>query len=109
MAFKITDLSKDGTENFKPKRFRVVGDRVVEESDVVVYTFNIGDAEDPDLIAGFAIQDWQKSESGRWVYENCVETPYWVRAMDHLSYGYQYRIVARLTKQNETFFKLKFK
>jgi hypothetical protein len=109
MALKQTNFIKDGTENFKPRRFRVVGDCVVEELDVVVHTFNIGDAEDPDLIAGFSIQDWQKSESGRWVYENCVETPYWIRAMDHLSYGYQYRIVARLTKQNETFFKLKFK
>jgi hypothetical protein len=109
MALKHTNLSKDGTENYKPRRFRVVGDQVIEESDVVVHSFMVGDAEDPDLVAGFSIQDWQKSEQGRWVYEHCTETPYWRRVLDHYAFGYQYKILARMTKQNETFFKLKFK
>lgn len=109
MALKQTDFSKDGTEHYKPRQWRVVGNVAVEESDVAVYSFIIGDTEDPDLIAGFSIQDWQKSESGRWVYEHCVEFPYWIRRMDLMSYGYQYVIMARLSKQNETFFKLKFK
>jgi hypothetical protein len=55
------------------------------------------------------MMDWQNSVPGKWVNENCIGELYWVRMMDHLSYGYQYRIVARLTKQNEIFFKLKFK
>ena len=109
MAFKVTNFSKDGSEYHKPRRVRVIDGVAVEESDVVVYSFMISDTEDPDLVAGFSIQDWQKSEKGRWVYDNCVETPYWVRTMDQFAYGYQYRIVARLTKQNQTFFELKFK
>lgn len=109
MALKVTNFSKDGTEYRKPRRVRVIDGVAVEESDVVVFTFTVGDTEDPDLIAGFNIQDWQKSELGRWVYEHCVEPPYWIRRMDLMSYGYQYVIMARLTKQNETFFKLKYK
>lgn len=104
-----TDYLRDGSEHYKPRKWRVVGDQVIEESDVVVHVFNVGDTEDPDLVAGFQIMDWQKSASGHWVNENCIGEPYWVRALDHNSYGYQYRIVARLTKQNQTFFELKFK
>jgi hypothetical protein len=94
---------------FKPPSFRRIDDQVIEESDVAVFTFNIGDTEDPDIIAGFSIQDWQKSESGRWVHAHCVEIPYWIRRMTPMVYGYQYVIMTRLTKQNETFFKMKFK
>ena len=94
---------------YKPPSFRRIDDQVIEESDVAVFTFNIGDTEDPDIIAGFSIQDWQKSESGRWVHEHCVEIPYWIRRMTPMVYGYQYVIMTRLTKQNETFFKMKFK
>lgn len=109
MARSITNFAKDGTEHYKPCRVRVVNGIAIEESDVLVHEFTVGDTEDPDLIAGFSIQDWQKSESGRWVYEHCAEHPYWVRMMDLMAYGYQYRIFARMNKQNETFFKLKYK
>lgn len=109
MALSITNFDKDGTEHYKPRRWRVVDGVAIEESDVIVHTFMVSDTEDPDLVAGFSIQDWQKSEKGRWVYDHCIESPYWVRMMDQLAYGYRYRIFARLTKQNQTFFELKFK
>ena len=109
MALNVTNFTKDGSEHYKPRRWREVDGVAVEESDVVVHHFFVGDTEDPDLVAGFSIQDWQKSEQGRWVYEHCVEEPYWVRMIDHFAYGYQYKILARLTKQNQTFFELKFK
>jgi hypothetical protein len=109
MALSVTDFIKDGKEHYKPRLWRIVDGVDIEESDVVVHIFNISDTEDPDLIAGFQIMDWQKSAAGQWVNENLIGELYWVRGLDHNSYGYQYRIVARLTKQNETFFKLKFK
>jgi hypothetical protein len=105
----MSKLFADGSQYYKPHLSRLVEGAVVEESDVVVHIFGIGDAEDPDLVAGFQIMDWQNSAAGQWVNENCIGELYWVRGLDHLSYGYQYRIVARLSKQNETFFKLKFK
>jgi hypothetical protein len=41
--------------------------------------------------------------------DHAVEKPYWIRQMDHISYGIQYKIIARLSEPNQTFFKLKFK
>jgi hypothetical protein len=41
--------------------------------------------------------------------ENAVDKPYWTRTMANPhSYGHVYRIVARLSEQNETFWKLKW-
>lgn len=105
----MSNILTDGSEHYKPRLWRIVEGEVVEESDVVVHTFNVGDTEDPDLIAGFQILDWQESEAGQWVMNNCIDKPYWLRGLDQLFYGYQYRIVARLTKQNQTFFELKYK
>ena len=68
----------------------------------------MGDVEDPDLYAAGPILDWQKSPAGEFVMEHAVEKPYWIRQVDHSSYGYQYRIIARLSEQNQTFFRLKF-
>jgi hypothetical protein len=99
----------DGSEHYKPPRCRLVDGVVVEESDVVVHQFSIGDSDDPDIIAGFNLAKWQDSEAGQWVFEHCVGEPYWVRSMNTWSYAYQYRIMARLRKQDQTFFELKFR
>lgn len=99
----------DGSEYYQPRLWRLVDGAIVEESDVVVHTFSIGDAEDPDLLAGLHIVEWQESEMGHWVMDNCIGKPYWTRMIDPTYYGYCYRIVARLTTQNETFFELKFR
>jgi hypothetical protein len=99
----------DGSEHYKPRSFKLVGDEVVEESDVMVHQFAIGDSDDPDIIAGFNLAEWQNSEAGRWVFEHCVGEPYWVRSMNTWTYAYQYRIMARLRKQDQTFFELRFR
>jgi hypothetical protein len=39
---------------------------------------------------------------------HAVEKPYWIRQVDYHSYG-QYKIIARLSEPNQTFFRLKFK
>ena len=46
--------------------------------------------------------------AGKFVMEHAVEKPYWMRQIDHSSYGYRYRIMARLSEPNQTFFRLKF-
>ena len=68
----------------------------------------MGDVEDPDLYAAEPIMAWQDSEAGKFVMAHAVEAPYWIRHIDHSSYGYQYRIIARLSESNQTFFRLKF-
>ena len=82
---------------------------VVKHQDVCVFRFSVGDIDDPDLHAGLIIYEWQKTDCGRWVMEHAVEKPYWVRMMDPLYYGYVFRIMARLTESDNTFFELKFK
>ena len=74
-----------------------------------VHEIRMGDVEDPDLYAAEPLWQWQQTEAGRWVMEHAVEAPYWIRSVDHTSYGHRYRIVARLSEPNQTFFNLKFR
>jgi hypothetical protein len=77
-------------------------------SEVTVHTFRMGDVEDPDLYAAQPMCEWERSEAGQWVMSHAVETPSWYRGSDPYNWGYQYRIVARLTDADHVFFKLKF-
>lgn len=95
-------------KHWKAEEYQIVEDRVVRFSDVCVHEFNMGDVEDPDLYAADPILKWQHSEAGQFVMEHAAEQPYWIRQMDYSSYGYKYKIMARLSEQNQTFFKLKF-
>ena len=77
-------------------------------SDVCVHDFTMGDVEDPDLYAAQPVWEWRSSEAGQWVTKHAVGELYWTRAVDYASYGFQYRIMARLSEQNQTFFQLKW-
>ena len=77
-------------------------------TEIVVHSFSVGDAEDPDLYAGEPLWNWQQTEAGQWVMENAFEKPIWHRNIDHNTYGYRYQIRARLTPEQLTYFKLKF-
>ena len=39
---------------------------------------------------------------------NAAETPYWIRGVDHRTWGYRYKIMARLSEPNIVFYQLKF-
>ena len=95
--------------HYQDAEYKIIVDRVVRFSDICVHEFTMGDVEDPDLYAAQPIWEWQESEAGKFVMEHAVEAPYWIRQIDHSSYGYQYRIMARLSEPNQTFFRLKFK
>lgn len=75
---------------------------------IVVHRFSLGDVEDPDLYAAQPLWEWQQSEQGKWVMENAVETPVWERHIDTSQYNQIYRIVAKFTEENATFFQLKW-
>ena len=77
-------------------------------STIVVHTFKLGDVEDPDLYAAIPLGQWQDSESGKWVMEHAVETPWWERT-SNLDYHLTYRICAKLTEADQVFYRLKFK
>ena len=95
--------------HWQAEEYKIIEDQVVRFSDICVYEFTMGDVEDPDLYAAQPIWEWQESEAGQFVMAHAVESPYWLRQINHSTYGYQYRIMARLSEQNQTFFRLKFK
>ena len=105
-------ITQDNHANYQQcqsKEYKIIDDHVVCFSDICVHEFTMGDVEDPDLYAAQPIWEWQESEAGKFVMEHAVETPYWIRQADHSSYGHRYRIIARLSEPNQTFFRLKFK
>ena len=82
----------------KPVRFR----------DVCVHEIRMGDVEDPDIYVAAPIWEWQQTDAGRFVMEHAVDKPYWIQHRDHSSYHLLYRIMARLSEQNEVFWRLKY-
>lgn len=94
--------------HYQQPEYQIIDNCVVRFSDICVHEFTMGDVEDPDLYAGEPLWKWQNSEAGKFVMEHAVEQPYWIRQMDHSSYGYKYKIMARLSEPNQTFFRLKF-
>lgn len=92
----------------KINRYTVIGDRVEETQQVTVHEFTMGDVEDPDLYAAEPLYKWQQSEIGQWVMEHAVETPCWHRMPDDVSYGYKYKITAKLQGARLTEWILKY-
>ena len=74
----------------------------------LVHTIKMGDVEDPDLYVAQTIYEWQESDAGKFIMEHAVEQPYWTRQADISSYGHLYRIMARLSEQDQTFWTLKW-
>ena len=75
---------------------------------VLLYSFNMGDVEDPEIYAAQPLWEWQQSEYGQWCMDNCVETPSWNMSHDYNSYGYKCMVFGKLTEQDYTFHQLKW-
>lgn len=95
--------------HWQPEEVKVIEGRAVRFRDICVHEFSIGDVEDPDIYAGEPLYNWQQSEAGKWVMANAAEVPYWVHSNDYNNWGHRYKIMARLSEQNITYFNLKFK
>ena len=76
--------------------------------EVVVYSFSMGDVEDPDLYAAQPLIEWEHSEQGEWIIKNAVGTPSWHRMSDPHGYGYRYEIRAVLQDARLTEWLLKY-
>lgn len=87
----------------------VVDGKVIVKKQIVVHTFTVGDVDDPDLYAAEPIYQWQQTEAGKWVMENCCDdTPIWNRYMDPHYYGHMYMISAVFEEKKLTEFYLRF-
>lgn len=95
-------------KHWQPYQVKLIDGKPVAFRDVVVHTILVSDSEDPDLAVAAPIWEWQESAAGKFVMKNAVGKPYWHSAFDHATYGHQYRIVARLSEQTETFWRLKY-
>ena len=95
-------------KHWRPPEVKVLRDRAVRFSDVCVHEFSVGDVDDPDLYAAEPILKWQNSDAGQWIMANAVETPYWIRDTQYDTWGVRFRIMARLSEQNQTFWQLKW-
>ena len=100
---------KEHLDHWQPAMTKIIDGKPVRFRDVCVREITIGDVEDPDIYVGQNIWEWQQTAAGEFVMENAVEKPYWTRSMDYASFGHKYRIMARLSEQNETFFRLKYR
>ena len=87
---------------------KIIDGELIRFRDVIVHEIRMGDVEDPDLWVAEPIWKWQESDAGKFVMEHAVEKPYWTRHMDFSSYGHLYRIMARLSEQDQTFWTLKW-
>jgi hypothetical protein len=102
----ITRNEQAEYKHWQPEFTEIIDEKPVRFRDVCVHEIRMGDVEDPDLWVADPIYQWQQTEAGKFVMEHAVEKPYWTRGFDIATYGYQYRVMARLSEQNETFWRL---
>ena len=87
----------------------IVDGKIIVKKQIIVHTFTVGDVEDPDLYAAEPMFEWQKSEAGEWVMENCCDgVPSWSRYIDPTTYGHKYMISAVFEEKKLTEFYLRF-
>ena len=106
MATLITYTPENA--HYRPPEVKIINGQLVQFRDICVYEFRMTDVEDPDILAGEPIWQWQNSDQGKWIMEQATEKPYWIRAIDHVTFGYRYRIMARLSEQMECFWRLRW-
>jgi hypothetical protein len=104
----LRNLDREHGRHNRPPECKVIDGNVVKLSDMVVHRFRIGDVDDPVLYAAEPIWQWQQTEAGQFVMENAVEPPWWVRHVDHLWYGFEFAIMARMRESDQTFYTLKY-
>lgn len=104
----ITRKAEAEYRHWKAEEVKLIGNLAVRFSDICVHEFTVGDVEDPEIYAAEPIWNWQQSDAGQWVMENAVEQPYYIQSLDYTSWGHRYKIMARLSEQNQTFWSLKW-
>jgi len=93
-------------KHWQPEMTKIIDGDPVRFRDVCVHEIRLSDVEDPDLWVAGPIWDWQQTAPGKFIMEHAVEKPYWISQMDPGTYSHVYKIMARLSEQNETFWRL---
>jgi len=104
----MTNRPHSDYKHWQAEEVKIIGDRAVRYSDVCVHEFTMGDVEDPELYAAQPLWEWQESEMGQWVMAHAVEQPYWIQSLDYNSWGHRFKVMARLSEPDQTFWTLKW-
>lgn len=75
---------------------------------VCVHTIRVSDVEDPDLFAAEPLDEWIKSEKGRWIMKHSRKQPIWDKNTTIADYYHTYYIIAWLEEKDLTYWKLKY-
>ena len=83
-----------------------MGSNQVKKYKKVIHTFQIGDVEDPNMMAQFVVDEWLKSTTkGKFV--NKLDLPLTVSwNFDELGMNYDYKLVAYISERDYTLFSL---
>ncbi len=74
----------------------------------VIYSFAMGDVEDPYLYAAHPIHEWQQTDMGKWCMEHMVNQGTFVCQPDPISWGYRVAITGEFNEKDYTYFRLKY-
>lgn len=79
-----------------------------ETHKITVYSFKMGDVDDPEIYAAEPICNWQETEAGKFVMANAVDIPTYYSYPNPMGYGYQFDIVAELESKKLSEFYLRW-
>ena len=91
-----------------PYNVRIIDGKHVIDSEIVVHRFTVPWSEDAVLTAAAPLYEWEQSDAGKWVMEHAVEKPRWERYTEHVALNERFAIIARLTAQDQTYFRLAY-
>lgn len=74
-----------------------------------VYSFLIGEVEDPEIYAAGPLFEWQQTEKGAWVMKNAITEPTFYIDHEPSSWGFRVNVQATFDEKNATFYSLKYK
>ena len=76
--------------------------------DMILHEFTMGDVEDPYLMAGEPIYQWQQTEKGQWVMEHVQGEMVFHCVPDMNTMGYRVVISGQLDERDEIIYRLKY-
>ena len=65
------------------------------------------DEDDPDIVADIAINEWQKTDSAKWLLEQSKIAKHRINSPDDMCF--HYKIVSTITPEKYTFWSLAYK
>ena len=71
----------------------------------LLYSFLVGDVEDPDILANFRIQEWLATREGRWCELNAEDLRYNLE-MGEVEYHYRCRVYGSFNSKMLTAYEL---